>query len=80
METKIKTIIAEQFGKDIKDITNNLCIINDLGADSLDIVEIIMSTESAFGIAIESEEFTSSTVQFLLDLTAKKCSKNPVDH
>ena len=72
METKIKTIIAEQFGKEISGITPNLCIINDLSADSLDVVEIIMATETAFNIAIEPAEFTSSTVQFLIELTAKK--------
>ena len=74
MENKIKTILADQFGIDPASITNDKCIINDLHADSIDIVEVIMSVEREFKIAIETEEFTESTVQFLIDLTAKKLS------
>lgn len=72
MEHSIKSILAQQFGIDPASIGNDQCIIKDLGADSIDIVEIIMSVERQFKIAIETHEFTESTVQFLLDITAEK--------
>ena len=72
METQIKEILAKQFGIDHGSIQNHQCIIADLGADSIDLVEIIMSAEGKFKIQIETEEFSSSTVQFLLDLVATK--------
>jgi acyl carrier protein len=72
MESQIKKILAQQFGIDPDNIQNHQCIIADLGADSIDLVEIIMSAEGQFKIQIETEEFSSSTVQFLLDLVATK--------
>jgi acyl carrier protein len=72
MEDKIRSILAQQFGIDPVSIDMDQCIIKDLGADSIDIVEIIMSVERQFKIAIETNEFTQSTVQFLVDITQKK--------
>jgi acyl carrier protein len=72
MEHNIKSILGKQFGVDPASISNHQCIINDLGADSIDVVEIIMAVERQFKIAIETDEFVESTVQFLLDITAKK--------
>ena len=79
MEEEIKTILANQFGIDPSNILNGQCLNNDLHADSIDVIEIIMSIEREFGIVIQTDEFTSTTVQFLLDLTAKKLSVKEID-
>jgi len=59
---KIKKIIIEQLGSDEADITLESSFIEDLGADSLDIVELIMALEEEFDIEIpdsEAEKITS---------------------
>jgi acyl carrier protein len=52
----VKEIVAEQLGKDEGEITTNASFIDDLGADSLDIVELVMKMEEEFGIEIPDEE------------------------
>jgi len=56
VEKKVKEIVAEQLGKDVNDITIQASFIDDLGADSLDIVELVMKMEEEFGIEIPDEE------------------------
>jgi acyl carrier protein len=56
VEKKVKEIVAEQLGKDINEVTENASFIEDLGADSLDIVELVMKMEEEFGIEIPDEE------------------------
>lgn len=53
---KVITIVAEQLGKDASEITAETSMQDDLGADSLDAVEIIMALEDEFGIEIPDEE------------------------
>jgi len=53
---KVKSIIADQLGIDEEEITTESSFIEDLGADSLDIVELIMSLEEEFEIEIPDEE------------------------
>jgi acyl carrier protein len=53
---KVKEIIVEQLGVDPEDVTLESSFIDDLGADSLDIVELIMALESEFDIEIPDEE------------------------
>jgi acyl carrier protein len=53
---KIKKIIAEQLGVDEEEITMESSFIDDLGADSLDIVELIMALEEEFDIEIPDSE------------------------
>ncbi len=53
---KIKSILSAQFGIDEDQITENTDVVNDLGADSLDVVEMMMSVEDEFGLMIEDEE------------------------
>ena len=53
---KVKEIIAEQLGVDISEVTMEASFIDDLGADSLDTVELVMAFEEAFGIEIPDED------------------------
>lgn len=60
---QVKNIIEEQLGVDASEITEDSAFIEDLGADSLDIVELIMAFESEFDMEIEDDEVESiSTV------------------
>lgn len=56
VEDKVKEIIVEQLGVDSEEVTPEASFINDLGADSLDTVELIMAFEEAFNIEISDEE------------------------
>ena len=61
---KVKKIITEQLGIDEKDVTLDSAFIEDLGADSLDIVELIMAMESEFDMEIEDDDVEDiSTVE-----------------
>ncbi|ADL51640.1 acyl carrier protein [Clostridium cellulovorans] len=53
---KVKGIIAEQLGVDEDEVTMDSSFVDDLGADSLDIVELIMALESEFDIEIPDED------------------------
>jgi acyl carrier protein len=56
IEQKVREIIADQLGENIENITPEKSFVEDLGADSLDVVELIMSFEEEFGIAIPDED------------------------
>ena len=53
---KIKALIAEQLGADIEKVTDDASFVDDLGADSLDTVELVMAFEEAFGAEIPDED------------------------
>ena len=53
IEDKVKNIIVEQLGVDEKEVKPEAHFVDDLGADSLDVVELVMALEEAFGIQIE---------------------------
>jgi acyl carrier protein len=53
---KVKSIIVEQLGVDEDEVTLDASFTDDLGADSLDIVELVMAFEEEFGIEIPDEE------------------------
>lgn len=53
---KVKSIIVEQLGVDAEEVTPTASFTDDLGADSLDIVELVMAFEEEFGIEIPDEE------------------------
>ncbi|MDO8140531.1 MAG: acyl carrier protein [Candidatus Brocadiales bacterium] len=55
-EEKVKEIITKQMGVKVDQITKETSFINDLGADSLDTVELIMEFEDAFDMNIPDEE------------------------
>ncbi len=56
MEEKIKKIIAEQLDVDLASVKPEASFVNDLGADSLDTVELVMALEDEFGLDIPDEE------------------------
>ena len=55
-QDKIRQIIAEQLGVKKEEVTDNAKFVDDLGADSLDTVELVMALEEEFGIEIPDEE------------------------
>ena len=56
VEEKVKEIIVDQLGVDDKQVTTSASFIDDLGADSLDTVELVMALEEEFDIEIPDEE------------------------
>jgi acyl carrier protein len=56
IETKVKDIIVEQLGVDAAQVKPESSFVNDLGADSLDTVELVMALEEAFDMEIPDEE------------------------
>jgi acyl carrier protein len=56
VEQRVREIVAEQLERDVNEVTNTASFIEDLGADSLDIVELVMKMEEEFGIEIPDEE------------------------
>ena len=56
VEDKVKQIIVEQLGVDDGEVTPNASFVDDLGADSLDTVELVMAFEEAFDIEIPDED------------------------
>ncbi|CAL4322619.1 acyl carrier protein [Buchnera aphidicola] len=56
IEKKIKKVISRQFDKKIEKLNNSTKLIDDLKADSLDIIEFFMSLEEEFNISIPDEE------------------------
>lgn len=56
LEDKVKKIIAEKLSVDLADIVPEASFVDDLGADSLDLVELIMSMEEEFDIEISDED------------------------
>ena len=71
VDEKVKKIIAEQLGVEEEEVTSEASFIEDLGADSLDTVELIMAFEEEFGIEIPEEDAEKiATVQNAIDYIA----------
>jgi acyl carrier protein len=56
LEIKVRNILAEQLGVDLAEVTPDARILDDLGADSLDVVEMVMSIEEAFDIEVPDQD------------------------
>jgi acyl carrier protein len=68
IEDRVKKIVAEQLGVKEEDIKNESSFIDDLGADSLDTVELVMALEDAFETEIPDEQAEKiTTVQLAID-------------
>lgn len=61
IEDKVRAIIAEQLGVKPEEVTPQASFIDDLGADSLDTVELVMALEEEFGIEIPDEDAEKMT-------------------
>ena len=67
-EEKVKSIIVEQLGVNESEVTGGASFVDDLGADSLDTIELVMAFEEAFGIEIPDEAAEKiKTVQDAVD-------------
>ena len=73
VDEKVKQIIVEQLGVDEAEVTANASFVDDLGADSLDTVELVMAFEEAFDIEIPDEDAEKiRTVSDAVDYIEKK--------
>lgn len=70
---KVKDVIVEQLGVDPERVKAEASFIDDLGADSLDIVELVMAVESEFDLEIPDEDAENlKTVQNVMDYLSEK--------
>lgn len=77
IESKIIEIISEQMGVDKSEITRETSFINDLNADSLDTVELVMEFEDEFDMSIPDEEAekiqtVGLAIEYIVDIARKK--------
>ena len=77
IESRVKAIIVEKFGVSESEVTKEASFTNDLGADSLDTVELIMEIEDEFGISIpddlaEKISTVGDAIKFVEEEVAKK--------
>ena len=72
VDEKVKQIIVEQWGVDEGEVPSSASFVDDLGADSLDTVELVMAFEEAFDIEIPDEDAEKiRTVQDAVDYIGK---------
>jgi acyl carrier protein len=77
VEEKVKSIIVEQLGVDANEVTAEASFVDDLGADSLDTVELVMAFEEAFNIEIPDEAAEKiQKVKDAVEYIEKNSSKN----
>ena len=77
VEEKVKSIIVEQLGVDANEVTPEASFVDDLGADSLDTVELVMAFEEAFNIEIPDEAAEKiHKVKDAIEYIEKNSSKN----
>ena len=73
IEQRVKQAVAEQLGVNTEEIKNEASFMDDLGADSLDLVELVMSFENDFDITIPDEDSNAiTTVQSAIDYITEK--------
>ncbi len=75
IEEQVKSIVAEQLGVKEEEVTNDASFVDDLGADSLDTVELVMALEEEFETEIPDEEAEKiTTVQQAIDFVTSRKS------
>lgn len=73
IEAKVKAAVAEQLSLNADEINTSASFMDDLGADSLDLVELVMAFENEFGISIPDEDSAElTTVQSAIDYVQSK--------
>ena len=73
IEDQVKSIVAEQLGVKQEEVTNSASFVDDLGADSLDTVELVMALEEEFECEIPDEEAEKiTTVQQAVDYVKQR--------
>jgi acyl carrier protein len=77
IEEQVKSIVAEQLGVKEDEVTNDASFVDDLGADSLDTVELVMALEEEFETEIPDEEAEKITkVQQAIDFVTARSSES----
>jgi acyl carrier protein len=77
IEEQVKSIVAEQLGVKEEEVTNAASFVDDLGADSLDTVELVMALEEEFETEIPDEEAEKiTTVQLAIDFIKARADKS----
>lgn len=77
IEEQVKSIVAEQLGVKEEEVTNDASFVDDLGADSLDTVELVMALEEEFETEIPDEEAEKiTTVQQAIDFVNARAGKD----
>ena len=78
IEEQVKSIVAEQLGVKEDEVTNDASFVDDLGADSLDTVELVMALEEEFETEIPDEEAEKiTTVQQAIDFVTSRRTATP---
>ncbi len=73
VQAKVKDIIVQQLGVDLDKVTTEASFVDDLGADSLDVVELVMAFEEEFGVEIPDEDAEKiATVKDAVDFLSQK--------
>lgn len=76
VDERVKKIIVEQLGVNAEQVTSTASFVDDLGADSLDTVELVMALEEEFGLEIPDDEAQKLlTVQSAIDYINAKSPK-----
>ena len=74
VEESVKKVIVERLSKSAEEVTLEARFIDDLGADSLDVTELLMALEEEFNIDIDDEANSIETVKDAVDYIASKVS------
>lgn len=76
IEDRVKKIVVEQLGVKEDEVTTDASFVDDLGADSLDTVELVMALEEEFDIEIQDEEAEKiTTIQQAIDFIGAKAKE-----
>ena len=73
VEDRVKNIVVQQLGVKLEEVQNTASFVDDLGADSLDTVELVMALEEEFDLEIQDDEAEKiTTIQLAVDFVSSK--------